>query len=89
MAQHTQRSEGGSTNTMPPQTAQAVVRRVAEKVAELTSTGRPAVLVCGPQVRLAVRRLIEATLPQVSVLGYNEIVPEVKVEAVAMVGLGG
>ena len=89
VAQHTQRSEGGSTNTMPPQTAQAVVRRVAEKVAELTSTGRPAVLVCGPQVRLAVRRLIEATLPQVSVLGYNEIVPEVKVEAVAMVGLGG
>ncbi len=87
VAQHVQRNEGGSTNTMPPQTAQAVVRRVAEKVAELTSTGRPAVLVCGPQVRLAVRRLIEATLPQVSVLGYNEIVPEVKVEAVAMVGL--
>ena len=78
---------GGQTNTMPPQTAQAVVRRVAEKCGELTGVGRPAVVLCGPQVRLAVRRLIEPTLPQVAVLGYNEVVPEVSVEAVALVGL--
>ena len=89
VAGHVQRTDHGSTNTMPPGTAQTVVQRVAEKVAELTSTGRPAVIVCSPMVRLAVRRLIEGTLPQVSVLGYNEIVSEVKVEAVAMVGLNG
>ena len=32
---------------------------------------------------------VEAALPQVAVLGYNEVVPEVAVEAVAMVGLNG
>jgi hypothetical protein len=33
--------------------------------------------------------MIEAGLPQVAVLAYNEIVAEVVVEAVAMVGLNG
>ena len=90
IAQHLQPGENGgsATNTMPPQTAQATVRRVAEKVAELTATGRPAVVLCSPNVRLALRRLIEPTLPQVAVIAYNEVVPEVKVEAIGMVGLG-
>jgi flagellar biosynthesis protein FlhA len=87
IAQHLQRSEAGTTNTMPPQTVQAVVGRVAEKVAELTSTGRAGVIVCSPNVRLPLRRLIEPTLSHVAVLGYNEIVPEVKVEAAALIGL--
>ena len=84
---HIQRTETGSTITVPPTTMQTIVQKVAERVAELTSTGRPATVVCTPTVRSAVRKIIEGTLPQVAVLGYNEIVPEVKVEAVGMVGL--
>ncbi|HWP40794.1 MAG TPA: flagellar biosynthesis protein FlhA [Tepidisphaeraceae bacterium] len=86
---HIERSERGATNTMPPQTAQAIVRQIAEKTAELTQTGRNAVVLCSPQIRAAVRRMIEASLPHVAVLAYNEVVPEVVVEAVAMVGLNG
>jgi flagellar biosynthesis component FlhA len=37
----------------------------------------------------SVRRMIEASLPQVAVLAYNEIVPEVAVEAVGLVGMNG
>ena len=37
----------------------------------------------------AVRRMIESSLPHVAVLAYNEIVPEVAVEAVALVGMNG
>ena len=82
-----QRTETGTTNTMPPQAVQATVQKIAEKVSELTQTGRPAVVVCSPSVRLAVRRILEPALPQVAVLGYNEIVPEVKVEAIGLVNL--
>jgi flagellar biosynthesis protein FlhA len=81
--------ERGSVNTMPPQTAQAIVKQIAEKANELTQTGRTAVLLCSPQIRSAVRRMIEAGLPQIAVLAYNEIAPEVTVEAVAIVGLNG
>jgi flagellar biosynthesis protein FlhA len=86
---HLERSERGTTNTMPPQTAQAVVKQVADKCNELTQTGRSAVVLCSPQIRSSLRRMIEGTLPQVAVLAYNEVVPEVTVEAVAMVGMNG
>ncbi|MDB5305523.1 MAG: Flagellar biosynthesis protein FlhA, partial [Phycisphaerales bacterium] len=86
---HLERSERGTTNTMPPQTAQTIVQQVSAKVAELTQAGRSAVLLCSPQIRSPLRRMIEASLPQVAVLAYNEIVAEVVVEAVAMVGLNG
>jgi flagellar biosynthesis protein FlhA len=86
---HLDRSERGTTNTMPPQTAQQVVRQISEKANELTQTGRSAVILCSPQIRGAVRRMIESSLPQVAVLAYNEIVPEVAVEAVGLVGMNG
>jgi len=86
---HIERSERGQTNTMPPQTAQQIVQQIASKVTELTQTGRSAVLLCSPQVRCAVRRMIETSLPHVAVLAYNEVSTEVAVEAVALVGLNG
>jgi flagellar biosynthesis component FlhA len=33
--------------------------------------------------------MIEGALPQVAVLAYNEIVPEVAVEAVGLIGMNG
>lgn len=87
--QHLDRSERGTSNTMPPKTAQQVVARLAAKVGELTAMGRPGVLLCSPQVRAAVRRLIESAMPQVAVLAYNEIPAGVSVEAVAMAGMSG
>jgi flagellar biosynthesis protein FlhA len=86
---HIDRSERGMTNTMPPQTAQQVVAQIASKATELTQTGRSAVILCNPQIRGTLRRMIESSLPHVAVLAFNEIVPEVSVEAVAMVGLNG
>jgi flagellar biosynthesis protein FlhA len=86
---HLERGERGTTNTMPPQTTQTIVQHVSAKVVELTQAGRSAVLLCSPQIRSPLRRMIEASLPQVAVLAYNEVVAEVVVEAVAMVGLNG
>lgn len=86
---HLDRGERGTTNTMPPQTAKQISNQIASKATELTQTGRSAVVLCSPQVRSAVRKMIEAALPQVAVLAYNEIVPEVTVEAVGLVGMNG
>ena len=86
---HLDRGERGTTNTMSAQTSQQLVQQVATKVNELTQTGRTAVLLCSPQIRSAVRRMTEASLPHVAVLAYNEIVPEVAVEAVGLIGMNG
>ena len=86
---HIERSDRGMTNTMPPRTAQQVVQQVANKTAELTQTGRQAVVLCSPQIRQTLRRMIETSLPHTAVLAYNEVVPDVAVEAVALVGMNG
>jgi flagellar biosynthesis protein FlhA len=86
---HLERGDHGTMNRMPPQTAQQVVRQVAEKVNELTQAGRTAVVLCSPEVRAPLRRMIEAGLPHVAVLGYNEVVSDVTPEAIGLVGLNG
>jgi flagellar biosynthesis protein FlhA len=86
---HLERSERGVTNTMPPATSQQIVQQISTKTTELTQTGRSAVILCSPQVRAAVRKMIEPSLPHVAVLAYNEVVAEVTVEAVGLVGMNG
>ena len=84
---HIERGEHGTSNRIPPQAAQQIVRRIAARAAELTQTGRSAVLLCSPQVRSSLRRMIEPNLPHVAVLSFNEIVQGIAVEAVALVGM--
>jgi flagellar biosynthesis protein FlhA len=86
---HLERTDRGTINSMPPATAQQIVKQIGEKSGELTQTGRSAVLLCSPQIRASVRRMTEASLPQLAVIAYNEVVSDVAVEAVALVGLNG
>jgi flagellar biosynthesis protein FlhA len=84
---HIERGEHGTSNRMPPQAAQQVVQRIAARAGELTQSGRSAVVLCSPQIRGSLRRMIESSLPAVAVLSFNEIVPGIAVEAVALVGM--
>lgn len=51
----------------------------------LTNTGNQPVILCSAPIRLAFRRLIERTFPQISVMSYNEIAPNVNAKSVGMV----
>jgi flagellar biosynthesis protein FlhA len=84
---HLERSERGTTNNISPQTAQQIVQRIGAKTQELTQTGRQAVVICNPQIRQPLRRMVESSLPHIAVLAFNEIVSDVTVEAVALVGV--
>jgi flagellar biosynthesis protein FlhA len=81
--------ERNNANTMSPQMAQQIVKQITVKQNEITQTGRNAVVLCSPQIRSALRRMIETSLPQVAVLAFNEIAQEVTVEAVGLVGMNG
>ncbi len=81
---HIERSERGTLITIPPQLARAITEQVARELEALVAGGHPAVVLCSPPVRSAVRRLLEPSLPTVAVLGYNEM-DGVQVESVAMV----
>src|SRR5438105_6905346 len=65
---HIERSERGSTNTMPPKTAQQLVATFAARAGEMTQSGRQGVILCSPQIRQPLRRMLEAALPHTAVI---------------------
>jgi len=67
----------GPQVAMEPQQASAIIE-AAKKIA---TTGR-AVLLSSPDVRRALRRLIEGSLPEVAVLTFSELDPDVQIRPV-------
>ena len=86
---HVERSERGTFLTMPPDLQNGVVSAIREQVqtSAAAAGGHMPVILCSPQIRAAVRRIIESALPKVAVLGYNEIVKAVQVQSRGMVVL--
>jgi flagellar biosynthesis protein FlhA len=74
----------GEFLALDPGRAAALVDACSEQVdAALARGGRP-VLLCSARVRRHLRRLVEQRLPQLAVCSYNEIVPGVSVETLAV-----
>ena len=86
---HLERSDRGTVMTMSPELQNriaAAIKAEAEKAIQ-NSGGQTPVVLCSPQVRAWVRRIIEAALPQVAVLAFNEIVRGVEIESLGLVVL--
>jgi flagellar biosynthesis protein FlhA len=84
-----QRHEHGSATTLPPDRQTELAARVRRQVESAASAagGATVAVLCCPQIRQWVRRLIEPVLPQTPVLALNEIVRGVEVQAHGVVNL--
>lgn len=83
---HVDRSGGATSVNMPARTANAIARRITDAVTPVVNAGHGPVVIASPQVRAVVRQIVHPHLPNIVVLGYNEIVPEVEVESMGLVG---
>ncbi|MBK8190621.1 MAG: flagellar biosynthesis protein FlhA [Vampirovibrionales bacterium] len=71
---------------LSPAFTQQILNALGKEVEKaITATGVQPVVLCNAQLRRPFKRLIERSLPQISVLSYNEIGPSVKVNAVGSV----
>ena len=77
-----QQTERGSTIAMPPWQMQRLLGVVAAEVEKVASQGRDPIVLCSSRIRLALRRLLERRLPNITVLSFAEITPQVNVEAI-------
>jgi len=84
-----ERLDQGSVLTLPARIQAKLVEIIMATIDRATTAcgGRPLVILCPPQIRAAVRKLIEVKLPSVPVLGYNEIMHGFNVESHGMVVL--
>jgi len=84
-----QRLDVGSSLSIPPDRQAELAVKVRRQVEAAASDAKGATIavLCSPQVRLWVRRLIEPVLPQTPVLALNEIIRGVDVQAHGVVSL--
>jgi flagellar biosynthesis protein FlhA len=81
-----ERNERGSFLTLPPQLARTITENIAKQINKLVTQGHSGIVLCSPQVRGFIRKMIEPTLPTVAVLSYSEIVKGINVESVGIAG---
>ena len=75
----------GEQLAMEPNRAQALIAALAQQLDGALAQGARPVLLCSARARRHLRRLIEQSLPQLTVCSYNEIVPGVRVENMGVV----
>lgn len=80
-----QQTEGGSYMSLPPDISQALLNNLAVQIQNLLSLGEQPIVVTAPIVRFYFKRLTEQMIPDLIVLSYNEIEPDVQIQSVGMV----
>lgn len=79
------RGAQGTTLNMPAQIARQIATKIADGLAAVNAHGGMPVVIASPQVRNAIWQVIEPHVPAAAVLGYNEIVPGINVESLALI----
>ena len=80
--------ENGTQLSLSPERVEGLLDAVREKTELAEAGGRPAVLVCAPAIRPALRRLVALAVPRLPVLSYTEVSgTRMTIETVGVVGV--
>jgi len=82
-----QQSEGGTYLSLEPQASQGILNSLAVQIQNLVSIGEQPIVLTAPIVRFYFKRMTEQVIPDLIVLSYNEVEPDVEVQSVGMVTL--
>jgi flagellar biosynthesis protein FlhA len=78
-------TEGGQVLALDGHTVDALVRGCTELLDEAERMNLSPVLVCSPQVRAALSRLVRQVLPRLTVISYNEVSRTAQIESLGVV----
>jgi type III secretion protein V len=81
------RTPSGAFLTLAPAAARDVIAAIRRAIAEATTDH--AVILTQPDIRRFVRKLIDADLPDATVVSFAELLPEVALRPLARAHLGG
>ncbi|MBY6036076.1 flagellar biosynthesis protein FlhA [Fictibacillus nanhaiensis] len=87
IADSVQQTEHGNFLSLDPIDSQSIFDSITRELESGRSFDQSIVLLCSPAVRMYVRQLIERYLPDVAVLSYNELEPELEVKSVGVVNI--
>lgn len=87
LADSVQNTKQGLMLVMDPALTEVLIEKIKSQSELMQSAGYVPVCICSPNIRLALRRLVEATCPSLAVVSYNEILPVVELVSTGMVRL--
>ncbi len=79
--------DNGSHLLVDPQRAESMTSRISQLAEACEQRGQTPILVCSPQVRPALRRLMSASAPRLPVLSYAEVAGNLRIETIGVVDL--
>lgn len=77
----------GNYPVLAPEVLRQLLNRLGQAVEKVAVGGIQPVVLCSSRSRLPFRRLIERSFPNLPVLAYNELEPDLEVHALEVVGL--
>jgi len=80
-----QKTEQGSFINLSPEDIQRIINNLSNFLEKLLSAMQQPIIICSPVVRIYFRRLIENIFPDIVVLSYNEVLPNIQIKSVGMV----
>lgn len=87
IADHVQQTEHGSYLSLDPDTQQKIIQAVHQQVEAISMKEETPIILCSPTIRMYFKHLIERFFPQVVVLSYNELEPELEVQSIGVVNV--
>lgn len=80
-----QQSEHGSYLALDPNTTQGILNNLSIHIQKLVSIGEQPIVITAPIVRFYFKNLTEQLIPDLIVLSYNEIDPDVEIQSIGTV----
>ena len=87
LADAIQHTEQGSFMAIEPQTAQQIMNVLAIKLEAFVQKGLQPVVLCSAQIRPHFKKLVDRFIPNLTVLSYEEIAPQVQINSIGVVEL--
>lgn len=87
LSESVQNTKQGLMLVLEPALTDLLLKRMGEMVEVMQSNGLTPICICSPNIRLALRRLLENSFPGLALISYNEVVSTVELVSTGMVRL--
>lgn len=88
IAENTKSTRHGLNVVLPPEVTERIIASMKSAIDSMVTNNLNPIILCSPNVRLPLRRMVESVLPQAIILSYNEIIPDTEVYSVGTIGIG-
>ncbi|MEA3296232.1 MAG: flagellar biosynthesis protein FlhA [candidate division Zixibacteria bacterium] len=87
LSEAVQNTKQGLMLVLDPAMAETLLREINTQIEQSQASGSTPICICSPNIRLALRRLVDVRFPGLAIVSYNEIMPDVELVSTGMVKL--